>query len=54
MVNWLVIIVHYWRAVRLTGIEVTKIASMNYPENLRRVFIINGNFCLATVVIMAN
>ncbi len=26
-----------------TGVEQTKVYELNYPENLRRVFVINGN-----------
>jgi hypothetical protein len=26
-----------------TGTEQTKVYELNYPENLRRIFIINGN-----------
>jgi hypothetical protein len=27
-----------------TGLEQTKIYELNYPENLRRIFVINGKY----------
>ena len=38
-------------AVREVGVEVTKMFDGNYPENLRRVFIVNGNFAFITAVL---